>query len=1018
MSGVHVLNILTMYQFSYNYNRNVYRLFSIRNLSSQRNVRATIYYLYYDFIVMWIIVVSCTCYCIIGPFSFSFRAAEADNKLIVKRLLEKYSAISFANDQQGDTALHIACRKMSELRYYLTKETPELLFAVNIEGVQPLHIACENNDISYFTWIFQSVLEDIKQRERVGNSVDPHYSLTLPQNTSLKKLLSHLSQPDLTNPSILRSSEHVEENGVIQTQDSSIFEQSDKQEQHQQPIHFSLPSLHDKPSEDMPGSPTSPAFLPLHSTSPCGRSGSSLSRTIVEDSLFLFSVNTLLESTSPILKQTCSNYGNSPLTMQNLLSFQMRIFAVDIYGLSVLHIASKNGFANLLHLILQVAKVLEHNPDGADLNILTRRDTSITPIEQSICSHQPVCLRFMLEFASKTPIMNTILDDSLILTKAVVEGSIETLEVLIEYGIFKGLKDAIHEAVVTKQYDILRMLMYYYTQVMCLLRCTSVARKKQVQMEKALVLWEQLKLDDINPSWLQDAKMAMTSVSHLVKVGRYTHPIQNNREAFLEVGRDCTEYFNVHIWQPHAHPNAWKMFPITNLNLSGNQLQSIPPELFQIATLQSLDLSNNKLCGLPSTLDFQHPLYTCQNLSKLQLGSNFLQTLPEDLFFAFGNSLEELYVSDNHIEALPPGLWICPALHTLGLARNKLKQLHYFSNKKYFYDEEFSQLLINGIIVERNVPINSGKIDDAVFMEMMNYITRLNIFDQTVEALLPSVIEEDTKHDSSLLQHVINIHWLRSKLSSERRSVSLNCLDVSLPPDDACKLKSLDLSHNRFTEFPWDLPCIAPNLEKLDLRGNSIQSMNIIKHLPSNIESVLLSDNRITSVFDKFPFNPCGSPVQLLSGYLTDPKIVGNCKHTQHCILDKSTNIILNNNELTEFQCTRRIVQTHSRGVQRTTSLDTSPYKSLFPSLSVLSLDHNNLQAVPEGVQYLTQLSSLSLSHNVSITRLPPEMGLLNPQTLLIIKLEGVYPKNINQQLLDRPGARGILTYLKMLHQK
>ena len=48
----------------------------------------------------------------------------------------------------------------------------------------------------------------------------------------------------------------------------------------------------------------------------------------------------------------------------------------------------------------------------------------------------------------------------------------------------------------------------------------------------------------------------------------------------------------------------------------------------------------------------------------------------------------------------------------------------------------------------------------------------------------------------------------------------------------------------------------------------------------------------------------------------------------------------------------------------------------------------------------------------------PPEMGLMNPQLLLIITLEGVNLKNINKNPLDRPGARGILTYLKSLYQK
>ncbi len=967
-----------------------------------------------------------------------YRSAIADNQLIVDRLLEKYGATPYSNDEHGETALHIACRNMSDLRYYLTKKTPELLFAVNTEGVQPLHIACEKNDLNYFTWIFQSVIEDINREEASKYvCIDAQFSLSFPQHSLSKKLVSQFSQPDFPSPrSLTRNNHAFDIDDISEHPDGPqalvvemVSNASIGTTCSLQPIPFVLnveSSQNDDDDDDdtiscsltstvVSGSHEA-ANTQEHSITTLRRPYVDLCRANVEES-FLFSASTLLESTSSILKQACSNYGDSPLTMQNLLTLHMRLFAIDINGRSVLHMASKHGFTDILHLILQVAKVLEHNPDGADLNILIRRDTSITPIEEAIHSRQPACLRLLLNFASTTPIIKIIRDDSTLFTKAVTAGDKKTLEILIEFGLFKGLNLAIHEAVNSSMNDILRMLMFYYTQIVCLLQSSRVKQNKEICMENALVAWEQLQLIDIDPVWFVDAKIAVTSVSHSLKSGKYFHPVQENRELFLNLGDVCTEYFRVHVWQPHALPKAWKPFFITNLNLSGNQLQSIPPELFQIDSLKTLDLSQNKLHGLPSSLDFENPLYTCKKLTKLQVSSNNLQTLPEDLFFAFGDTLVELHANDNQIDTLPPGLWICPNLHTLALAQNKLEQLHYFSNKRYFYDEEFSRLLIDSIQFERNIPVNTGKIDDEEFMNMMNYVTRLNVFYQTVVALLPGVIDQDSKENTSLLQHVIDIHWLRSRLNSDRRSTHMNYFDISLPLDENCKLRTLDLSRNNFTVFPWDLACIAPNLEKLDVRNNKITTINIIKDLPSCIESVILSDNCIASVSEKHAIYPCGSPVKLLSGYLTDPTLVGHCKHTEHVILHKATNMNLNNNSLVEFPCARKA--TNSKiSLERTKSLDNCLFRSLFPSLSVLSLNQNNLQAVPEGVQYLTQLSSLSLSHNISISRLPPEMGTMNPQTLLVIKLEGVYPKNINQRLLESPGARGILTYLKMLRQK
>lgn len=896
-------------------------------------------------------------------FLFCYRAAEADNKLIVEQLLEKYNATPFANNHNGETALHLACRKKSDLRYYLTKKVPQLLFAVNVEGIQPLHISCENNDVEYFSWIFQSVLEDI---ERKGV----------------------LSQENASKESVLQSSLDYSHMNNSSTDQSNSLQDDSKP---------STCNLLEDSSEIHAGDSQSSI---LSSSSP-----TNLQKTLT---------TSFLETTCSFLKQTCNTYGNSPLTIQDILSLHMRLFAIDIHGLSILHIAAKHGFVDLLQLVLEVAKVFEHSPDSIDLKILTNSDASINPIEQAITANQPICLKLLLDFASMTPIFGEITKDVTLFTTVINTGNKETVEVLLEFGLSNGLKKAINLAELTSKNDLLRMLLFYQTQLTCYL---YYQRHKQIDVKKSLIFWDQLDLQQVDKDWIGDAKVAVASVFHTINELGYSHSSKNNRDVFMKLGKCCIDYFKVFVWLPQTCPYSWQSCIITELNLSGNQLELIPLEVFQIQTLLSLDLSHNNLHRLPSSLNIQNPLYKCHGLAKLNLSSNILQTLPEDFFFAFGRSLEELRVNNNLLETLPPGLWICPALHTLSLGRNKLQQLHYFSDKKFFYDESFSRSLINGVTIEGGVPINCGNLDDEQFMNMIKYVTRLNIFYQTVKVLMPEVIEEDIKNDASLLQHVIDIHWLRSKLSSGKQTINSQYFDVSLPPDECCALKTLDLSYNDFSIFPWDIACVIPNLEKLDMRGNQLKSCNIVKNLPSNIESVILSDNVLTSVVNVFSNNPCGSPVKLISGYLSDPKVHGECRHTEHNVLSKATNIILNCNKLTEFSCTQEPA-TLVKSLQRSKSLDSSQYQCLFPNLSVLSLDQNHLQAVPFGIQFLNQLSSLSLSHNVSISRIPPEIGIMNPQTLLIFKLEGVYPKNVDSQLLKKPGARALLTYLKMLHQR
>ena len=738
--------------------------------------------------------------------------------------------------------------------------------------------------------------------------------------------------------------------------------------------------------------------------------------TSVEDS-FLSSneVSMFIDSTSKSLQETSESYGRSPFSFDTILSVHMRLFAINTDGSSILHIIARHGHNELLRLIIHVAKYLEHNPDGADINVLTRRESSLTPIEEAIDNNNIECLKLLLGFARDTPIFDVILNDELLLSRAVKANSVDSLNVLLEFGFLKGVSNALKAALKSSNSDLLRRLIFYYTQVISVTQGSRVKRNRHVTIDTGVLRWNELELEEVKPPWFQDASLAITTVSYALRVKTVIHPVQESRELFQSLGKDCTEYFSSHIWQPQAHPKAWAGMSITEVDLSSNKLVSIPPETFQIETLVSLNLSKNKIQALQSSVDFQHPLYKCTNLKKLDLNTNDLRTLPEDLFYAVGNSLEELDVHNNQIESLPPGLWICTRLHILSLARNKLSQLHYFSDVKYFYDHTYSHDLISSLHVDHGVLVKVGKASDEEFMKITNYVTHLNVFFQTVKKVIPNVIENENRTPDSLIQHVVDIHWLRCKLNRDQ-TIPLNVFDIGLPPDEVCSLTQLDLSQNQFTELPWDLACLAPNLEKLDLRGNMIQTVDLIRDMPANIASIILSENKLSSVTHQRLVHPCGSPVKLLAGYLADPKTRGYCRHTNHCLLDKLTNLILSNNHITSFPCTPEINSSQPLSSQLAASFEKpQPY---FPNLSVLSLDQNSLEAVPTGVHHLTQLSSLTLSHNHSISRLPPEMGVMNPQILLILKLEGVFPKNVDSKLLTKPGARAILTYLKSLYHK
>ena len=1066
----------------------------------------------------------------------------------------------FSNDlKTGESALHIACKKSSDLRFYITQKCQDLIFSVDTNGENPLHVACHMNDLSFVTWLFQRVLEKIEnetlplslssssfmslqlgQLERPkgalqslnshpnfnwinsdsatssSNNSLAHRQLPLfeeadeyneqspvqhPLNVMLRDADSK-SESDLVDSGLTDSSASGPHDGVQEEEDHSLtFIMRDKAsrrsvkviskegqrieligggregssdglsniqslKRHQvnlEDLEASTCSLSDNPLISPPLEDITVASVSEYSDStmdtirnditsgyetcttidsrkhdqavmprkkiPTAKGRKRINSEELPSSpqrpLSNFEnssnsdVSTLLDSTGELLKSMTFSHGPSPFTLDAILSVHMRLFSVSANGSSILHITARNGHIDLLLLITQVAKYLEHNPDGADVTVLARKTSSIcTPLEEAIDKNESNCLRILMKFASETSVFETIYNDSSLLQRAVKVESLDCLKVLCDYGLWRDARESL--ITITKKLPIDSMfgryLMFYHIQLTLSMSCSRVKRNGNITIDSGVLRWNDLELEDVNLLWLSDAPVAIATVSHALRTMSVSQPLQQNKEFFQKLGLACSEYFNSYMWQPLAHPTAWASLPITEIDLSFNRLEGVLPEIFQMKTLVLLNLSHNRLAALPSNFDVQSPIYTCQSLKKLNVSHNCLLTLPEDLFYAVGNSLEELNARNNALESLPPGLWVCTRLSNVNLSHNKLTQLHYFSDSKYFFDQVYSRTLINSMQMEQGILLNSGKMSEEDFMGVMNYATRLNIFYHTLSHLLPTTFESGTA--PHYLQQVIDIHWLRTKLNSSQ-STSLEYFEVSLPPDESLAITHLDLSYNSFSKFPKDLPCVAPHLEKLDLRGNSIKSLDVVRGMPSEIASINLSSNKISSVHYQYKAHVCMNPVKLLDGYVLDPKGSRFCRHKSHCVLDRLTNLVLHDNSIEFFNC---IPQEESIGGGSISaslqSFDKDECQAYFPHLSVLSLEHNNLLCVPNGIQYLTQLSSLSLSHNSLITYLPTVMGLMNPQVLLILKLDGVSPKNIDPKLLIKPGARAVITYLKSLYHK
>ena len=102
---------------------------------------------------------------------------------------------------------------------------------------------------------------------------------------------------------------------------------------------------------------------------------------------------------------------------------------------------------------------------------------------------------------------------------------------------------------------------------------------------------------------------------------------------------------------------------LTTLNLSVNKLTSIPAELGQLGNLTTLNLSVNKLTSLPAEIG------KLTNLKVLDLSGNQLTSIPAELGKL--TKLRSLYLNDNQLTSIPAELGKLTKLEELKLAGNE-----------------------------------------------------------------------------------------------------------------------------------------------------------------------------------------------------------------------------------------------------------------------------------------------------------------------------------------------------------
>lgn len=107
---------------------------------------------------------------------------------------------------------------------------------------------------------------------------------------------------------------------------------------------------------------------------------------------------------------------------------------------------------------------------------------------------------------------------------------------------------------------------------------------------------------------------------------------------------------------------------VRSLDLSGNTIEKLPDLLFALAQVEVLDLSKNRIAALS-----HQGCRRLDNLKRLNLSCNQISSLPEG--FGYISTLEHLLLAYNRISAFPPPLRNLSRLRYLDLSHNRIATL-------------------------------------------------------------------------------------------------------------------------------------------------------------------------------------------------------------------------------------------------------------------------------------------------------------------------------------------------------
>eukprot|EP00960_Hanusia_phi_P074024 768137-Hanusia_phi.AAC.10 len=466
------------------------------------------------------------------------------------------------------------------------------------------------------------------------------------------------------------------------------------------------------------------------------------------------------------------------------------------------------------------------------------------------------------------------------------------------------------------------------------------------------------------------------------------------------------------------------MLTLKELSLAGNEIKSIPEELFRLTNLTKLDLSRNDLDGIGNILG------NLSSLTHLDLTGNRLWNLPWPAMVKFKH-LRVLKLGKNPLTNLSANISELSALEEIDLSETKISML----------PTEFLELaalkLINMSDTELLGP--SPAVTEQGLTATLGFLQHIRIARSTSSIRL---IDHSCAGGRQIGIEPYNLETILQSLTIQRSSVELFPNDLLA----LSKLVHMDVSENQLARFPERFGASFPFLVTLTAGKNKIQELNSSFGLLSKLSALLLPDNMLTTIVKELANCSNLSHIDLLGNQVTHlPGELGKLRSLARVDLEYNFLTVLRALRMnwkdygpppTEIlvQGSKTIrtfydkVSSSAEASQNSSTVGIMPSLNLkgygflnvpnvifeshlFGNLGALNLSHNNLISLHPNISKLTALQVLNLK-GCKLDRIPISLGAIKLKSL---KMNFDLLQNIPYIYLKH-GESGVLNYLEKIY--